>query len=161
MPHPSHDGLPPPIALRVEVKTQRMHLLLGGEVDRTFEISTSRFGLGSEEGSFKTPTGHFLISEKIGDGAPSGAIFRSRQPTGELAMPGGEEDLVLTRILWLSGVDRYNANTHSRYIYIHGTNQEHLIGQPASHGCIRMRNEEIIILYDLVPLGTPIEILET
>ena len=151
---------PPPVALWVEVSRQRMFLLLGGAIDREFGISTSRFGLGSEAGSFKTPLGRFAITEKFGDGAPPGAIFRSRQPTGEIAWPGGDEDFVLTRILWLSGLDPENANTHDRYIYIHGTNQEHLIGQPASHGCIRMLNAEIIALFDLVPTGTPVEILE-
>ncbi len=150
---------PPPMALRVEVNSQRMFLIYSGLIDREYEISTSRFGLGCEEGSLKTPLGHFVIAEKFGDFAPPGTIFRARRPTGEIALPGGEEDLVLTRILWLAGLDSENANTHERYIYIHGTNQEHLIGQPASHGCIRMRNAEIIVLYDLVPAGTPVEIV--
>lgn len=153
------EALPPPMALRVEVSSQRMSLLIGGHVDRIHEVSTSRFGLGSEEGSYKTPLGRFVITEKFGDGAPHGAVFRSRQMTGELALPGGDEDLVLTRIFWLSGLDPDNANTHDRYIYIHGTNQEALIGHPSSHGCVRMRNAEIIVLYDLVPVGTPVEIL--
>ncbi len=161
-PHPEETALiasPPPVSLRVDVASQRMGLLFDGVIDREFEISTSRYGLGCEEGSLKTPLGRFVITEKFGDGAPPGAIFRSRQPTGEIALPGGDEDLVLTRIFWLSGLDPGNANTHDRYIYIHGTNQEHLIGQPASHGCIRMRNAEIIVLYDLVPRGTPVEIM--
>jgi lipoprotein-anchoring transpeptidase ErfK/SrfK len=151
--------IPPPMALRVDVSCQRMNLLIGGLVDREYEISTSRFGLGPEEGSYKTPLGRFVVTEKFGDGAPPGAVFRSRQMTGEIALPGGDEDLVLTRIFWLSGLDPGNANTHDRYIYIHGTNQEALIGQPASHGCVRMRNAEIIVLYDLVPVGTPVEIV--
>jgi hypothetical protein len=148
------------LALRVDVPTQSMDLLRNGRCLRSFEISTSRFGLGSEEGSFKTPLGHFVICEKFGEGAPAHTIFKSRQDTGQLAAPGGEEDLVLTRILWLSGCEPTNLNTKDRYIYIHGTNQEHLIGQPASHGCVRMRNQDIIELYDMVPVGTPVEICD-
>jgi hypothetical protein len=158
-PCPIPAGSPQIVALRVEVSSQRLSLLIGGVLDRDYEISTSRFGLGSEEGSYKTPLGRFVITEKFGEGAPPGAVFRSRQMTGEIAMLGGDEDLVLTRIFWLSGLDPHNVNTHDRYIYIHGTNQEALIGQPASHGCVRMRNAEIIVLYDLVPVGTSVEIV--
>jgi lipoprotein-anchoring transpeptidase ErfK/SrfK len=85
-------------------------------------------------------------------------IFRSRIATGKVADQGGEEDLVLTRILWLEGLDPHNANTRQRYIYIHGTNQEHLIGTPASHGCIRLRNNDMIDLFDRVNEGTHVEI---
>jgi lipoprotein-anchoring transpeptidase ErfK/SrfK len=85
-------------------------------------------------------------------------IFRSRIATGKVAEQGGEEDLVLTRILWLEGLDPQNANTRQRYIYIHGTNQEHLIGTPASHGCIRLRNEDMIDLFGRVHEGTHVEI---
>ena len=90
-------------------------------------------------------------------------IFKSRIPTGQLARigaDGGDEDLVLTRILWLEGLDPDNANTRDRYIYFHGTNREDLIGTPASHGCIRLRNAEMIDLYDRVSVGTRIEIRE-
>ena len=85
-------------------------------------------------------------------------VFRGRLPTGNVADQGGDEDHVLTRILWLDGLDSTNANTRDRYIYIHGTNQEHLIGTAASHGCIRMRNADIIQLFEQVPAGTPVEI---
>ncbi|MEO8205796.1 MAG: L,D-transpeptidase [Chthoniobacterales bacterium] len=137
---------------------QTLEFRKNGETIHTYTISTSRFGLGSEEGSFKTPTGNFVIAEKFGNGAPLFASFKSRLFTGEIAAPGGEEDLILTRILWLNGVDENNANTYSRYVYIHGTNQEHLLGTPASHGCIRMRNQDIAELYDQIPEGTPVKI---
>lgn len=86
-------------------------------------------------------------------------IFKSRKPTGEIALLGGETDHVLTRILWLGGLDPENRNTRDRYIYIHGTNQENLIGTPASHGCIRLRNADVITLFDAVEVGDYVEII--
>ena len=150
-------------SLTVVVSRQEVILAEGGLVVGRWDVSTSRFGLGSEEGSFRTPTGRFRICEKIGDGAPSGMIFKSRIPTGQLARigaDGGDEDLVLTRILWLEGLDPENANTRDRYIYFHGTNREDLIGTPSSHGCIRLRNAEMIDLFDRVTTGTRVEIRE-
>ncbi len=147
------------LSLLVNVARQTLELRENGRLLRQFPISTSRFGLGSEPGSFKTPLGKFAVSEKHGADAPLGAHFVSRQFTGHIAGPGGDEDLVLTRILWLEGLEPGNANTKDRYIYIHGTNQEHLIGTPASHGCVRMKNADICELYDLIPEGTPVEIV--
>ncbi len=147
------------LSLRVNVPRQTLEIRESGQVLREFPISTSRFGLGSEPGSFKTPLGQFAVSEKHGAGAPLGAHFVSRQFTGHIAGPGGDEDLVLTRILWLEGLEPGNANTKDRYIYIHGTNQEHLIGTPASHGCVRMKNADVCELYDLIPEGTSVEIV--
>ncbi len=144
--------------LLVDVPRQVLEMIEGEVVTATWPVSTSSFGLGFEEGSFRTPTGRFRIAEKIGEGAPAGMIFRSRIATGKVAEQAGAEDLVLTRILWLEGLDPQNANTRQRYIYIHGTNQEHLIGTPASHGCIRLRNNDMIDLYDRVHEGTHVEI---
>jgi len=125
----------------------------------TYPVSTSRFGLGSEKGSFRTPTGRFSICEKIGADAPLGAIFRSRIPTGQVWHKGcTDEDAILTRILRLDGCDTHNVNTLARYIYIHGTPDEHLIGTPASHGCIRMRNIDIVQLFERVATGTEVVI---
>lgn len=149
---------PTPCEIRVNVARQTLHLLRNGEPVKSWPVSTSRFGLGTEPGSFKTPLGRFRIAQKIGDGAEPWSVFRSRVPTGEIAEPGGEHDGILSRILWLDGTDEENANTFSRYIYLHGTNQEDLIGTPASHGCVRMRNADIIELFDLVPEGTPVVI---
>lgn len=144
--------------LIVDIPSQTLKLLEGERVLSCWSISTSRYGVGTEKGSFKTPTGFFRICEKIGAGAPMWSIFKNRVPTGGIASPGGEEDLVLTRILWLEGIDPENANTRDRYIYFHGTNQEDLIGFPASHGCIRLRNNEMIDLYDQVAEGLHVEI---
>ncbi len=125
-----------------------------------YPVSTSKFGLGTEPGSYKTPLGRFRVAERHGEGAPLGTIFKSRQPVG-LWNPGDvtEDDYVLTRILWLEGLEEHNANTKDRYIYIHGTNQEEQIGQPASIGCVRMKNADVAALYDLVPEGVEVEIV--
>ncbi len=152
-----HDPLA--VSLRVDVPRQTLEMVRNGETLATYPVSTSKFGLGTEPGSFRTPTGRFAVCEKIGHGAPEGAVFRSRLPTGEIAAPGGEEDLILTRILWLEGLDDDNRGTRDRYIYIHGTNQESLIGQPASHGCIRMKNADIVRLFEEVPTDASVEIL--
>jgi L,D-transpeptidase YbiS len=158
MSKPSHYQSHPQRHLLVDVARQVLEMIEGDAVSATWPVSTSRFGLGFEEGSFRTPTGRFRIAEKIGEGAPAGMIFRSRIATGKVAEQGGDEDLVLTRILWLEGLDPQNANTRQRYIYIHGTNQENLIGTPASHGCIRLRNNDIIDLFDRVREGNHVEI---
>jgi lipoprotein-anchoring transpeptidase ErfK/SrfK len=142
------------------VSRQRLDLFdESGATVASYPVSTSKFGLGSEPGSYRTPLGRFRIDEKIGTAAQPGAIFVGRQPTGAIADPGGSEDHVLTRILWLTGLDPDNANTHDRFIYIHGTNQEDRIGTAASHGCVRMRNADVIDLFDRVASGTSVEII--
>jgi L,D-transpeptidase YbiS len=139
-----------PMKIEISIPLQTLELHSPAGLVRTYPVSTSKFGVGSEEGSYRTPLGAFRIAEKIGEGAPLGAVFKSRIPTGEIAGQGGEEDLVLTRILRLDGLDPENANTLSRYIYIHGTNHEALIGQPASHGCVRLRNADMVDLFNQV-----------
>jgi lipoprotein-anchoring transpeptidase ErfK/SrfK len=147
--------------IEVSISTQTLRLFDGIRLVREWPCSTSKFGLGSLEGSNKTPLGSFIVKEKHGEGAESGTIFKSRQPVG-LWTSGMDtkSDFVLTRILWLHGTQSHNANTHSRYIYIHGTNDEQSIGRPASHGCVRLHNRSVIELYDLVPIGTPVWIGE-
>ena len=146
--------------IRVHVPSQTMDLLDdSGEVIRCYVVSTSRFGLGSEPGSHQTPTGAFRIGEKIGDDAPPGEIFISRERTGKCGQEGDPKDHVQTRILWLDGLDPANANTRERYVYIHGTNAESQLGTPASYGCVRMRNLDVIDLYDRVPVGAAVEIV--
>ncbi len=148
----------PALSLRVDVARQAVHLLSNGAPVKSWPVSTSKFGLGTEPGSFRTPCGRFRIYEKIGAGAKPWAVFKGRVESGETGVPGGEEDGILTRILWLEGLDEDNANTRDRYIYFHGTNQEDRIGSPASHGCIRLRNDDIREIFDLVPAGTAVEI---
>jgi lipoprotein-anchoring transpeptidase ErfK/SrfK len=145
--------------IRVHVPSQTLDLLDdAGETVRCYAISTSRFGLGTEANSFKTPTGRFRVGEKIGDGAAPGAIFVGRVPTGQIGEEDNDHDHVQTRILWLEGLDPDNMNTRDRYIYIHGTNAESKLGTPASMGCVRMNNQDVIDLYDQVPAGTTVEI---
>lgn len=143
----------------IHVPSQTLDLLdEAGALRRRYAVSTSKFGLGSEPGSQKTPTGRFEIAHKIGDGAEPGMIFKSRVPTGECGVDGDPTDHVQTRILWLNGLDPENATTKERYVYIHGTNAESQLGVPASHGCVRMSNLDVIDLYDLVAEGDRVTI---
>ncbi|SKB09164.1 L,D-transpeptidase catalytic domain [Prosthecobacter debontii] len=147
--------------IEVSVGTQHLALWNGFHQVKSWPCSTSKFGLGYTEGSNKTPLGGFVIREKHGHGAPAGTIFKSREPVG-LWTPEIEtaDDLILSRILWLEGVEKRNANTYKRYIYIHGTNDVRHIGRPASHGCVRLANESVIELFDLVTVGTSVWITE-
>jgi L,D-transpeptidase YbiS len=149
------------LRLSVSVATQTLSLWEDRRLVKQWPCSTSSYGLGFDEGSNCTPLGHFRVKEKHGAGASWGTIFRSRQPVGQWS-PGQEtvSDLVLTRILWLEGLEARNANTFQRYIYIHGTNDERRIGQRRSHGCIRLSNAHVTELYDLVPEGTEVWINE-
>ena len=143
----------------VHVPSQTLDLIDdSGALLRRYACSTSKFGLGFEPGSHRTPTGKFRIAEKHGHDAEHGMIFKSRKPTGEIGRPEDGVDHVQTRILWLDGADAENANTKDRYIYIHGTNAEHLIGTPASHGCVRLSNHDVIDLFNSVPEGAEVVI---
>ena len=144
--------------LLIRIPSQTLELREGDTVLRTFLISTAANGLGSEPGSLRTPTGRFRIAEKIGHGASLGMVFRHRLPTGEIGHEAIPEDLVQTRILWLDGLDPENANTHDRYIYIHGTNHQSRLGTPCSHGCIRMGNADVAELFEAVPEDTEVHI---
>lgn len=147
------------LKIEVSVANQCLRLLQDGEEIQSYAISTAKNGVGFGEGSYCTPTGAFRIYRKIGGAAPSGAIFEGREMVGEWAAGDvSAGDLILSRILWLDGLDADNANTRQRYIYIHGTNHEALIGQPVSHGCVRMRNADVIDLFDRVGEGTPVTI---
>jgi len=145
--------------IEVSVPAQKLRLFDdAGELVKEYLCSTSRFGYGSVPESFHTPLGRFRIAQKIGHGAEARTIFKSRKPVGLWDGGPAEEDYVLTRILWLDGLEEHNANTHDRYIYIHGTNQEQLIGTPASHGCVRLTNADVIDLFDRVEEGIEVEI---
>jgi lipoprotein-anchoring transpeptidase ErfK/SrfK len=144
--------------IHISLSKQQLDLLENGRVLKSFPVSTSAFGAGCEPGSMKTPIGRFCIGEKIGGDAPAGMIFKSRAPTGETGSEDNPEDLVQTRILWLNGLEEHNANTRGRYIYIHGTNHEASIGTPSSHGCVRMRNADVIELFADVEPGDEVRI---
>ncbi|MEO0445117.1 MAG: L,D-transpeptidase [Verrucomicrobiota bacterium] len=149
--------------IQVNVAKQELSLVEGEELVAQYPISTSKFGLGTEEGSYRTPLGRFQVCECHGDDAPERTIFRSRKAEGTWEPATEEEttgDLVLSRILWLDGMDDDNGNSRERYIYIHGTNHEDDIGTPASMGCVRMKNADVVALYDQVGVGTKVEIVK-
>jgi L,D-transpeptidase YbiS len=146
--------------IHISVSKQRLTLKSGRKGLGNYPVSTSRFGLGTEEGSMKTPTGRFRIAEKIGGGMQLGTVFKNRRPVEATRKLMRDDDLVMTRILWLDGLDPENANTHERFIYIHGTNHEEDIGEPASHGCIRMKSADLLELFELVEVDTPVAIKE-
>ena len=149
-------------SLVVSVPDQTLALVDGGLVKERFPVSTSRFGLGDSTGSYATPLGSLEIASKIGANAPLGAVFKSRKMTGEILQPNAAgRDPIVTRILWLRGLERGNARAYSRDIYIHGTPVEQLIGRPASFGCIRMRSRDIARLFSAVSVGTKIAVLNT
>lgn len=138
----------------ISTADQRMVLLEDDKVLANYPVSTSKFGLGDAPNSYATPNGNLKIKKKIGTGHPSGAVFKSRRPTGEvLAVDAPGRDPIVTRILWLDGLEPRNSNAYGRYIYIHGTPEERNIGQPVSFGCIRMRSRDVVELYDIVGTG--------
>jgi len=149
----------PHLHLVILIDDQRLRVLRGDDRIREFAVSTSLHGTGFEKDSYKTPVGRFRIVEKIGEEEPVGTIFKCRLPVG-IWNPddASEDDLILSRILRLDGLDSENANTLERCIYIHGTNHEDMIGKPASHGCVRLANADMIELCGMVLVGTLVEI---
>ncbi len=145
----------------VSTREQKLAVLDRGNLMAIYPVSTSKFGLGDWRGSRFTPLGKLEIAKKVGDNALPGAVFKDRQRTGEVVLansPG--RDPIVTRILWLRGLETRNANAFSRDIYIHGTPEEWRIGSPASYGCIRMRSSDIIQLCDIVGVGAGVTIVD-
>lgn len=146
----------------VSVPEQTLAIIDGGVVVARYRISTSKFGLGDGSGTYATPLGTMAIASKIGANAPLGTVFKNRRPTGEVLRPNAPgRDPIVSRILWLRGLEKQNAKAYSRNIYIHGTPEERLIGRPASYGCIRMRSQDVAQLFNAVPVGTRIEVTNT
>jgi lipoprotein-anchoring transpeptidase ErfK/SrfK len=157
--------------MRIEIDVPGQVLALFGDdgrVVKRYPVSTSKNGLGQRNGSFCTPQGRHIVRAKIGAGRPANTVFVRRRPTGETWTPELHarypgRDWILTRILWLSGcepgINRLGeVDTMRRYIYIHGSPESAEMGKPGSIGCIRMRNADIVELFDLVPAGVPVEI---
>ena len=145
----------------VSVADQELAFVAWGKVVKRFPISTSKFGTGDAVGSYRTPLGETFVSAKIGDGLPAGAVIKNRNATGEIVQanaPG--RDAIVSRVIWLRGMDGTTANTRDRCIYIHGTAEEQRIGRRASFGCIRMRSKDVIALYSLVHIGDHVRISE-
>lgn len=146
--------------IEVSVPEQRLALFKEGRLFKTYPVSTSKFGVGDDKGSYKTPLGRMEVAEKIGDGKPLGAVFKSREWTGEVLRPNAPgRDPIVSRILWLHGLENRNKNAYSRCIYIHGTTEENKVGEEASYGCVRMKSRDIAELFDHVGWGTEVEIL--
>ena len=144
----------------VSTREQKLAIIDRGNVLAIYPVSTSKFGLGDWRGSRFTPLGKLEIAKKIGDNAPPGAVFKDRLRTGEVVGPDSPgRDPIVTRILWLRGLEAQNANAFTRDIYIHGTPEEQRIGTPASYGCIRMRSSDVIQLYDIVGTGAAVTIV--
>lgn len=166
--HPQHQPGQPSVV--VEISRQRLYLYENGRLQAEYPVSTSSYGIGSQAGSNKTPLGIHRVAKRFGEGAPLGMIFKARRPTGRIAEILTEpvdvpEDHVTTRVLWLEGLEEGKnrgpgIDSFKRYIYIHGTPEEGLIGAPASHGCVRMLNRDVIELFDRLPVASLVAIIE-
>lgn len=160
----------PNVCLEVSIKKQRLVLWRDDDPERAWSISTAAAGTGQRQGSGCTPTGLLRIHAKIGADAAINSVFVGRQPTGEIYSPElaaahPDRDWILTRILWLEGLELGHnlggeVDTLARYIYIHGTPDTEPMGRPASHGCIRMRNSDLVDLFDRVEIHTEVRIKE-
>ena len=154
--------------INISVSSQKLSLFQEGELVSSYKVSTALKGVGQEKNTNKTPLGNHIIRAMIGRNLPIYAVIKARRFTNEiwkkeLDDPSITVDWILSRVIWLSGKDLGrnrlgNVDTMQRYIYIHGTNEEHLLGTPSSHGCIRMSNEDVIELFDLVSVGDIVEI---
>lgn len=150
--------------IKINLTLQKLFLMDNDDIIREYTISSGKNGIGEVRDTGMTPRGMHIVRAKIGGECPVNTVFRSRRPTGEIYQAGWREqfpdkDWILTRIMWLSGLEvgknrLGNVDTMQRYIYIHGTPDEVEMGTPGSKGCIRMRNENIVELYNLVPVGT-------
>ena len=144
----------------VSVPDQKIVVMEGTRKLATFPVSTSKFGTGDRRNSWSTPMGSLRVAQKIGDHVPPGGVFRRRQVTGEILQPNAPgRDPIVTRILWLTGNEPNNRNAYERCIYIHGTTEEKFIGKPASFGCIRMKSKDVIVLYEMLSVGSQITIV--
>jgi L,D-transpeptidase YbiS len=156
--------------IRIRPSDQILQLLEGSRILVSYLVSTSSKGSGERIGSEQTPRGRHEVREMIGSKAPKGTVFVARRPTGEICTPelyaaSPERDWILTRVIWLAGREEAknlggDVDTFARYIYIHGTPDDEPINEPRSHGCIRMRNDDVIALFDLIQPGTRVEILD-
>lgn len=145
----------------ISVKEQKLALLDREAVVAIYPISTSKYGLGDWLGSCRTPLGELEIAQKFGDGMPEGTVFKDRKRTGEIVPPNAPgRDPIVTRVIWLRGREPQNANAFRRDIYIHGTPEERNLGLPVSYGCVRMKSDDVIKLYDMVGPGAQVSIVD-
>lgn len=162
-PSPVASPAPTPVEVRlfVSIPEQKLALVVNGKVSRTYRVSTSRYGEGDYLGSWRTPLGHLVVADKIGGSAPIGAVFNGRHLTGEiLSVNAPGRDPIISRIIWLRGMEEGNKHAFQRCIYIHGTPQEDFLGQKSSFGCIRMRSSDVIQIFDWIQVGTEVAIVD-
>ena len=144
----------------ISVRDQKLMVVENGQRAAIYPVSTSRFGIGDRWGSMATPLGWLQVAEKIGDHAPPGAVFHKRRFTGEILLPNAPgRDPIVTRIIWLRGLEPNNANAFNRCIYIHGTPEERIIGKPASYGCVRMCSKDVTAVYAQLEVGALVRII--
>jgi lipoprotein-anchoring transpeptidase ErfK/SrfK len=142
----------------ISVPDQTLALIRGRNVTQ-FPISTSKFGTGDSTGTYRTPLGTMFVSGKFGDHLRPGSVIKCRVATGEIVDPNAPgRDAIVSRVIWLRGMENENRHAHDRCIYIHGTPEERRIGKPSSYGCVRMKSKDIVALYDLVHIGTHVVI---
>ena len=154
------------VYIEIDISEQRLYLIESLDIKASYPVSSSKYGEGSIENSFKTPLGFHVVKEKIGEGAEKNTIFKSRINTRRSAdiieeYQDSDDDFVTSRIMWLDGAEEGknrggSVDSFSRYIYIHGTHEEGLIGTKASHGCIRMFNADAIELFERIKKGTKV-----
>jgi len=145
----------------VSVLKQKIYVFTDSRQYHVFPVSTSKYGLGDDLGSHKTPLGLFVVKTKIGKGLKPGEVLKSREPTGEVVQRNApDRDPIVTRIIWLQGLEKRNQHAYERCIYIHGTPQETALGHPASYGCVRMASQDVIKVYEMLPENTRVAIIE-
>lgn len=159
---PGAHALSPATEIIVSVPDQQLALVDRGKVISKYPISTSKFGLGDGNGSYRTPVGTLFVSAKFGDHLAAGSVIKNRIATGEIVNPNAPgRDAIVSRVIWLRGMEQQNRSARDRCIYIHGTPEERTIGRPASFGCIRMRSRDVIALYDRAHIGMHVTITQS
>lgn len=152
---------PVELGLFISIPEQKLALVVNGKVYRTYRVSTSRYGEGDYLGSWRTPLGHLQVADKIGGSAPLGAVFNGRHLTGEiLSVNAPGRDPIVSRIIWLRGLEQGNKFAYRRCIYIHGTPQEEFLGTKSSFGCIRMRSSDVMEIFNWIQVGTEVAIVD-
>jgi L,D-transpeptidase catalytic domain len=147
--------------LVVSIPEQKLAVLVNGKIYKTYRISTSRYGEGDALGSWCTPTGHLAVATKIGGTVPYGGVFEGRRFTGEvLSVNAPGRDPIVSRIIWLRGLEYGNRNAYHRCIYIHGTPQEEMLGKKSSYGCIRMASNDVMELFNWITNGTEVAVVD-
>jgi len=145
----------------ISVPDQQLAVVDRGKLISKYPISTSKFGLGDSNGSYRTPLGVLFVSAKFGDRLPSGSVIKNRVATGEIVNPNAPgRDAIVSRVIWLRGLEQQNRAARDRCIYIHGTAEERSIGRPSSFGCIRMKSRDVVALYDFAHIGMHVTITQ-